>query len=396
MHEHNYKKYDIPGATKDKKTVSIRMENKDERGRLPADPKNKSPRNEDIASTSFLLLENSGMEKKCEMSPDYPLQDGGPNIYRIQGIQGRVLIIEYNIFHGIWVCYKEAHALAFENLTGYPNALLEITYCREGRLEYEGEDRYFYLGEGDMSIHKSSGNRAVLHCPTGHYHGISIVIDPETAPQCTSCLLSDVNVDLPSLFQKFCSQDRYFIMRSAPRLAHLFSDLYAVPEAVKKGYLKVKVLELLIFLSYLDSNQSRVEQCTCTKAQAQLLKQVFLFIRTHPNTHLTAEALAKQFHVSPKQLRYNAKSVYGMPLYQCIRTYKMHLAAVQLLCSSRTVMDIANEFGYDNSSKFANAFQSVMGKSPTEYRMDATAADKLPSYFKQQMAKSERKKDDLE
>lgn len=316
-----------------------------------------------------------------EMSPTCPLQKGGPNLYYVQGVQGQVIITEYNVFPGIWLSYKDAHTLAFENLTGYPNDLLEITHCRKGRLEYEGEERYFYLGEGDMSIHRSSGNQAILRCPTGHYHGISVVIDPETAPQCTSCLLSDVDVDLSALFQKFCAQDGYFIMRSMPRLAHLFSELYAVPERVRKGYLKVKVLELLLFLSYLNSNLPQVEQCTCTKGQAQLLKEVLLFVRAHQNEHLTTEDLAIQFHVSPKQLRYSAKSVYGKPLYQCIRAYKMHLAAVQLLSSARTVMDIANEFGYDNSSKFSSAFQSVLGQTPTEYREAGMPTDEFPPYF---------------
>lgn len=312
-----------------------------------------------------------------EISPKCPLQKGGPNLYQVQGIQGQVTITEYNVFPGIWLSYKEACALAFENLTGYPNDLLEITHCRSGRLEYEGTDRYFFLGEGDMSIHKSSGNRAILRCPTGSYHGISVVIDPEIAPQCTSCLLSDVDVDLAALFRKFCAQDGYFIMRAMPRLAHLFSELYAVPEEVKKGYLKVKVLELLLFLSYLDADLPQAERCICTKGQAQLLKEVFLFVRAHRNEHLTIEDLAAQFHVSPKQLRYSAKSVYGKPLYHCIRSYKMRLAAVQLLHSTRTVMDIANEFGYDNSSKFSQAFQSVLGQTPTEYRTVGKPTDEF-------------------
>ncbi len=159
-------------------------------------------------------------------------------------------------------------------------------------------------------------------------------------------------------------------MRSTPRLAHLFSTLYAVPEHLRMGYLKVKVLELLLFLSDVDPAPSQTERCVCSKGQAQLLREVFAFVRSHLHERLTAEDLAARFHVSPEQLRRSAKSVYGKPLYQCLRTYKMHLAAAELLRTTRTVTDIASEFGYDNSSKFARAFQAVLGRSPAEYRAD--------------------------
>lgn len=309
------------------------------------------------------------------------LSHGVPNLYRVQTAQGQVAITEYHVFPGIWLAYKDAHTMAFENLTGSPNDLLEITHCREGRLEYEGKKRFFYIGQGDMAIHSSGKARALLRCPTGHYHGISVIIDPALAPQCASCLLRDVEVDLPALFRKFGSPEGYFVMRSTPRLAHLFSELYAVPEHLRKGYLKVKVLELLLFLSCLDPGQLQTGRCACSKGQAQLLQEVFAFIRDHRNERLTAEDLAVRFHVSPEQLRRGAKSVYGQPLYQCIRTYKMHLAAAELLRSTRTVTDIAGEFGYDNSSKFASAFQSVLGRSPAEYRADGSSATELFPYF---------------
>ena len=35
-------------------------------------------------------------------------------------------------------------------------------------------------------------------------------------------------------------------------MEHIFSELYAVPAGIRRGYFKVKVLELLLFLSALD------------------------------------------------------------------------------------------------------------------------------------------------
>ena len=62
------------------------------------------------------------------------------------------------------------------------------------------------------------------------------------------------------------------------------------------------------------------------------------------------------------------QQVYGKPLYQCIRAYKMRVAARLLEETDCTVLDIAGEFGYGNSSNFAAAFREVLGASPGEYR----------------------------
>ena len=67
--------------------------------------------------------------------------------------------------------------------------------------------------------------------------------------------------------------------------------------------------------------------------------------------------------------------VYGKPLYQCVRAYKMRVAGRLLRETGRTVMDVAAELGYENGSKFSSAFRDVMGVSPGEYRRTTQEGD---------------------
>ena len=46
----------------------------------------------------------------------------------------------------------------------------------------------------------------------------------------------------------------------------------------------------------------------------------------------------------------------------------MESAAYMLEYSDKSVIEIAGEHGYDNGSKFASAFRSVKGVTPSEYR----------------------------
>lgn len=59
-------------------------------------------------------------------------------------------------------------------------------------------------------------------------------------------------LDVDGMVCKNCSEKPYSIMRENISIEHIFSELYSVPENIRKGYHKVKVLELLLFLSGLD------------------------------------------------------------------------------------------------------------------------------------------------
>ena len=178
----------------------------------------------------------------------------------------------YPVFPGIWLAFQEVETYSFSPWGKVPSGLLEITHCREGRLEYQDSHRAFVLGEGDLSIRQTRKEEAALLCPVKRYRGLSVLIHPEQAPPCTSCFLRDVNVSLAELYEKFCGEGRPFIMRATPQLEHIFAQLYQVPQSIQRGYFKVKVLELLLFLSCLEPAMSQGEQRACTPFQVRLAR----------------------------------------------------------------------------------------------------------------------------
>ena len=176
------------------------------------------------------------------------------------------------VFPGIWLMFQDVEAYSFPPWGKVPSGLLEITHCREGRLEYQDSCQAFFLGEGDLSIRQTRKEEAALLCPVKRYRGLSVLIHPEQAPPCTSCFLRDVNVSLAELYEKFCGEGRPFIMRATPQLEHIFAQLYQVPQSIQRGYFKVKVLELLLFLSCLEPAMSQGEQRACTPFQVRLAR----------------------------------------------------------------------------------------------------------------------------
>ena len=97
----------------------------------------------------------------------------------------------YSVFPGIWLMFQDVEAYSFSPWGKVSSGLLEITHCREGRLEYQDSHRAFVLGEGDLSIRQTRKEEAALLCPVKRYRGLSVLIHLEQAPPCTSCFLRD-------------------------------------------------------------------------------------------------------------------------------------------------------------------------------------------------------------
>lgn len=300
-------------------------------------------------------------------------------ITKIHGEDGEAVMTRYPVFPGIDIVYNDVHAtrcaLPWNDRTR--DSMFAIHHCREGRIEYHLGDAYFYLAPGDLAVGKCADFRDEARFPTGHYHGITVCIDPAEAPECLSCFLADVNVRPGAILEKFCRDRVYFAKRSSPRVEHVFSELYAVPEDIRAGYFKVKILELLLFLTTLPVDEE--VPVGCSRAQVQLAREIRDYLCSNTEAKVTVTALTTALHASAAQIKGSFQAVYGMTPAAFLRSRTMHGAARLLRETDRTVLDIAGQFGYDNASKFAKAFRDVIGVSPAAYRMGIDADSCAPA-----------------
>ncbi len=292
----------------------------------------------------------------------------GRTVSRLDDGTGEAVVTCYDVFPGVRLSFFDVHLERGNLNRAAPGNIMEITHCREGRMECESEDGFFYLTPGDLSITKKRNVNREMYFPLRHFHGASILIDMDSAPNCMSCFLADVDVTLTELAEKYCAQSGCYIARSKPYIRHIFSELYAVPDGIRKGYFKVKILELLLYLSGIDAENEREERRASSKAQRSLATEVCRCLTGHMDERITLTQLSERFHVSGTQIKKAFRDVYGVSVYAYIRTQKMQSAALMLRQTDRTVLDIAESCGYSNGSKFSSAFKAVMGMTPAEYR----------------------------
>ena len=108
----------------------------------------------------------------------------------------------YPVFPGIEIAYHDVHAASAATQRACAAGCLEIHHCREGRIAYPYGDACFFLAPGDLAIVQRAAEAVPVRFPTGHYHGITVTIDPARAPDCLSCFLEDVEVRPSALIEK--------------------------------------------------------------------------------------------------------------------------------------------------------------------------------------------------
>lgn len=290
--------------------------------------------------------------------------------FRLHNKTGEMERTSYDVFDGICLVYNDVHMMECHSSVGvtpHTDRFIEIDHCSEGRLECSKGKDFFYLSQGDLAVHRNADVEHNTFFPNGHYHGITIVIDLDNTPKCLSCFLKDVQVQPENIANRFCNKQPLFISRSNSRLDHIFAELYNVPEDVKKGYLKIKVLEILLFLSAFPIDNIE-ERKPYTLTQVRLAKEVCKYISENIDKRIRVEELAKNFHVSATQLQNCFRGVYGESVLGYVRQLKIHSAAEMLINTDKTVLEIAGLHGYENGGKFASLFAEIIGMTPNEYR----------------------------
>lgn len=291
-------------------------------------------------------------------------------IYRIKDKNGDAVLTRYEVYPGIALVYNDVHTphISVDKVSEYHN-IVEINHCREGRIEFESaKGEYLYIKKGDMAVNTKSGVKDYSNFPQSHYHGVTIELDLDYLQDHRLEQLEQLELNPVELKERFCKNNRCFILHEKEEFEHLFGELYRVPEKIRKRYDQLKVLEILLFLSVIDENMEHIGNRYYNKNQVALTKEAHAYMITHLGEKITIEFLARKYKISQANLKKCFKEIYGNSIYAYLKEYRIYEAAKLLKETDMEIGKIAGMTGYDNASKFAQSFKSIIGINPREYR----------------------------
>ncbi len=99
------------------------------------------------------------------------------------------------------------------------------------------------------------------------FDGIYIVYEE------THQIMNMFSINIEELKKRACGGSKYFIMRGNDSIQHIFSELYVVHDDVKLNYFKIRVIELLLFITTVDFDKNSEKKQYFMKNQVEIVKK---------------------------------------------------------------------------------------------------------------------------
>jgi len=240
-----------------------------------------------------------------------------------------------------------------------------------GKLRFSASGRSVTLNPGCFCLLCDAARRRGLlpELPQGHFEGFSLSVEADAADAWSRCSLGIFAPDFSAELERVRSFGPDVVLNGGIRGEHVFRELYEAAEEEEAIFTRLKLAELFLLL-----NRAPIQP----EAEAYLPRGQELLIR-HLRDHIVSdelhysslEELAEEHGISVSSLQKSFKQVYGMPVYQYLKAYRLERAATALHNSDRSVTKIALDAGYTNPAKFSEAFRRQFGLPPSDYRRNS-------------------------
>lgn len=133
---------------------------------------------------------------------------------------------------------------------------------------------------------------------------------------------------------------------------------------------KISALLSSIMISVLRNlNLSKLNSTVFSITELERTDLIDAFFALSLKEPLKAEQLAKQLHLSERQLNRVIQQLYGMTFQEKLTQTRMDRAAWLLRTTNKKIGEIADLIGYSSEAAFYQAFQKYFQITPKKYRM---------------------------
>lgn len=245
-----------------------------------------------------------------------------------------------------------------------------------GKLRFASGGKSVILNPGCFCLLSNEAQRKGLfpELTQGHFEGFSLSVEADAADAWSKCSLGIFAPDFSAVLDRINNFGPGIALNAGIRGEHVFRELYEAAAEDAPIFPRLKLAELFLLLA-----QSPIQPETETylpRGQEKLIRHLRDHIVGEELHYSSLQELAAEHGISVSFLQKSFKQVYGLPVYQYLKTYRLEKAAAALLNTGRSVTKIGLDAGYTNPAKFSEAFRKHYGLPPSEYRRRETISQK--------------------
>lgn len=299
-------------------------------------------------------------------------EDAEKTTFRLRCGDGSGTMEAYCIFAGIELIFNQFRAFQLE-MKEYSAGqedirAIEINHCKRGAYRCVLEDGALAgVDEGELAANIWSVKRKNAMFPSGYYYGAELLIHIDRANEALLQFFRTFGIDLFEIQRKLLKNHGGTAISTPPELEYAFHALYEGRRRKNEGYLRIKVMEILKFLTDTPFETCLSEHVYVSGARQKRLHELALYLREHPENTDTIPELAEKAGLPASSLKCGFKDMFGKPLHTWRRENRILRAQELLLKKEKKISEIALLCGYENASKFSQAFRRQTGLTPTEF-----------------------------
>ncbi|WP_276980888.1 helix-turn-helix domain-containing protein [Johnsonella ignava] len=294
----------------------------------------------------------------------------GVKIYRFSNETGTGEMQCYNLLEGIQLSYNNLNMETSYQRIKPKQGVLQIDHCLEGCYEVKLENnKRAFMGKGDLSITEVGKLPFESSCiPTKKYVGLSLFIDIDIAQGTIMKYFPYSNINLFDIRDKLCKNGTALVIRSRYEINHIISELYKVDERIRLPYSIIKTMELLLFLSLVESKDTH-NLSSFSEPVYRATQECYKALVENPFERYSIFELARKYAISESSLKRCFSYITGTSIGNFIKNTCIEAASELLIHKpDMSVGEIADLAGYLNQGKFSCAFKKYFGETPQQYR----------------------------
>lgn len=243
-----------------------------------------------------------------------------------------------------------------------------LLFCIGGKLRFSSGGRSVTLSAGGFCLlaEEERRNGLIPELPQGHFEGFALRLQADAADAWSKCSLGIFAPDFSSVLERIADFGPGIALSAGIRGEHVFRELYEAAEEQSLIFPRLKLAELFLLLMQVPIQTE--EETYLPRGQEKLIRHLRDHIVSDELQYSSLRELADEHGISVSFLQKSFKQVYGLPVYQYLKTYRLEKAAAALRTTGCSITKIALEAGYTNPAKFSEAFRKHYGLPPSEYR----------------------------
>ena len=280
-------------------------------------------------------------------------------------VTGKGLTEVFQVFPGVYLMYNDFHMEHCQSSYAPEGDFWGVEYCHSGNTEWKLENGdYAYLGAGTLMSCDYQECGENFSFPGGLFEGLTLGFQ---MPLADKSIPGELRVNLSQLKEKISSAALIDMAGKAEMEAAL--KLLCSARSQTDLHRKLSVAQFLVCL--MDLEPDRLQPIYLGKQAAEKIKGIEQFLRENLDHRWTLQEISNRFQIPVSVFRRNFQKVFGVTMADHMRRIRAERAKELLLNTRASIGEIAAELGYDNASKFSEAFRMYEDLSPSAYRKNS-------------------------